>query len=152
MRFFSLPHSRAMIFSSSASRITLSSNHTPAPLLLVAPSSSSHQQQASRHGGGGYSLGYHQRQAVAFYWMDVVRFKIDKKTGKRVHEDPEDVVKRHQEQRRSDGQSLLDLHIWNDRHEKKWMRRKRLEQKRRYEFDKKHVNDLAKYIAFVQKK
>ena len=30
------------------------------------------------------------------------------------------------------------------------MRRKRLEEKRRYEFDKKHVTDLAKYIAFVQ--
>jgi hypothetical protein len=82
--------------------------------------------------------------------MDVVRVKVDKKTGKRKHEDPEAIVRRHQEERRSDGQSLLDLEAWNDRHEKRWMRRKRLEQKKRYDFDKKHVFDLAKYIAFVQ--
>ncbi|KAG7350539.1 hypothetical protein IV203_009899 [Nitzschia inconspicua] len=90
-----------------------------------------------------------QSQPMAFYWMDVVRVKVDK-NGKRRHEDPEMVVRRHQEERRSDGQSLLDLEAWNDRHEKNWMRRKRLEQKRRYDFDKKHVSDLAKYIAFVQ--
>ncbi|KAL3905925.1 MAG: hypothetical protein SGARI_004233 [Bacillariaceae sp.] len=90
-----------------------------------------------------------QREQRASYWMDVVRVKKGR-DGKRRHEDPESVVRRHQEERRSDGQSLLDLESWNDRHEKKWMRRKRLDEKRRYEFDKKHVFDLAKYISFVQ--
>mmetsp|Transcript_30715 Transcript_30715/g.57502 ORF Transcript_30715/g.57502 Transcript_30715/m.57502 type:complete len:136 (-) Transcript_30715:290-697(-) len=91
----------------------------------------------------------HQRQQSASYWMDVVRVKTDK-NGRRRHEDPERVVMRHREERRSDGEALLDLHFYNDRHEKNWMRRKRLQDKRRYEFDKKHVTDLAKYIAFVQ--
>ncbi len=85
----------------------------------------------------------------ASYWMDVIRVKVSK-DGKKRHEDPEMVVQRHQEERRSDGQSLLDLESWNDRHEKKWMRPKRLESKRRYNFDKKHVSDLVKYISFVQ--
>jgi hypothetical protein len=60
------------------------------------------------------------------------------------------VVKRFQEQRRSDGEGLLNMHIYNDRHEKAWMKRKRLDEKRRYDFDKDHVMDLAKYIQFVQ--
>jgi hypothetical protein len=89
------------------------------------------------------------REQRASYWMDVVRVKKGK-DGKRRHEDPELVVQRYREERRSDGQSLLDLEAWNDRHEKNWMRRKRLEEKRRYEFDTKHVFDLAKYISFVQ--
>jgi hypothetical protein len=82
-------------------------------------------------------------------WQEIVRIRSDK-DGKRRHEDPERVVHRFQEQRRSDGESLLDLHFYNDKHEKAWMRRKRLTDKRRYEFDKKHVMDLAKYIQFVQ--
>ena len=90
-----------------------------------------------------------QHQPQRQYWMDVVRVKTGR-DGKRRHEDPEMIVRRHQEERRSDGQSLLDLEAWNDRHEKKWMRRKRLDEKRRYDFDKKHVTDLAKYISFVQ--
>jgi hypothetical protein len=84
------------------------------------------------------------------YWCDVIRTRVDKTSGKSKHEDPERVVIRHQEQRRSDGEALLDMHYYNDRHEKAWMRRKRMAEKRRYEFDRKHVTDLAKYIAFVQ--
>jgi hypothetical protein len=80
----------------------------------------------------------------------VIRLRLDRRDGKLKHEDPERVVSRHHEQRRSDGEGLLDLHFYNDRHEKAWKRRKRLAEKRRYEFDKKHVTDLAKYIAFVQ--
>jgi hypothetical protein len=76
--------------------------------------------------------------------------KRDRTTGKPKHEDPERVVVRHQEQRRSDGEGLLDMHFYNDRHEKAWMRRKRMAEKRRYDFDRKHISDLAKYIAFVQ--
>lgn len=67
-----------------------------------------------------------------------------------VHEDPEQVVRRHTDEVRADGEALLDLMFFNDRHEKAWMKRKRLQNLRRYEFDKKHVTDLAKYIAFVQ--
>lgn len=88
-----------------------------------------------------------QRRA---YWQEIVRIRTDK-NGKRKHEDPERVADRFREQRRSDGEVLLDLHLYNDRHEKSWMRRKRLADKRRYDFDKKHVMDLAKYIQFVQK-
>jgi hypothetical protein len=83
------------------------------------------------------------------YWQEVVRVRRDK-DGKIKHEDPERVVKRFQEQRRSDGEGLLNMHIYNDRHEKAWMKRKRLDEKRRYDFDKDHVMDLAKYIQFVQ--
>lgn len=82
--------------------------------------------------------------------MDVVRVRTDRRTGKKYHEDPERVVLRCVDERRSDGESLLDLEFYNDRHEKPWMKRKRLALQRRYEFDKKHVSDLAKYIAFVQ--
>jgi hypothetical protein len=146
MRFFSLPRRQAVMMLSPSLSSHTSSKIRSASSLLFNVSVQPSQWPC------GYSFGYHQRQIMAFYWMDVVRFKIDKNTGRRIHEDPEDVVKRHQEERRSDGQSLLDMDIWNDRHEKRWMRRKRLSEKRRYEFDKKHVNDLAKYIAFVQKK
>jgi hypothetical protein len=66
------------------------------------------------------------------------------------HEDPEQVVRRHTEETRSDGEPLLDLMFFNDRHEKAWKKRQRLKSKSRYDFDKKHVNDLAKYIAFVK--
>jgi hypothetical protein len=87
-----------------------------------------------------------QRRA---YWQEIVRIQTDK-DGKKRHEDPERVVRRFQMQRRSDGEALLDVHIFNDKHEKAWMRRKRLDEKRRYDFDRKHVMDLAKYIQFVQ--
>jgi len=82
-------------------------------------------------------------------WQEIIQIRIGK-DGKKRHEDPERVVRRFQEQRRSDGESLLDLHFYNDKHEKAWMKRKRLDDQRRYEFDKKHVMDLAKYIQFVQ--
>ncbi|VEU35925.1 unnamed protein product [Pseudo-nitzschia multistriata] len=98
------------------------------------------------------------------FWMDVVRIKKqsprrsfkDKNDGssssnqKMAHEDPEMVVRRHTDEVRADGENLLDLMFYNDRHEKAWMKRKRMQNLRRYEFDKKHVTDLAKYIAFVQ--
>eukprot|EP00536_Pseudo-nitzschia_multiseries_P006012 jgi/Psemu1/303798/fgenesh1_kg.123_\ len=100
----------------------------------------------------------HQRRS---FWMDVVRIKPQKqRRGSKddnkknkfqmVHEDPEQVVRRHTDEVRADGENLLELMFFNDRHEKAWMKRKRLQNLRRYEFDKKHVNDLAKYIAFVQ--
>jgi hypothetical protein len=94
------------------------------------------------------------------FWMDVIRIKTNRpqkysKDGKsgvgKQHEDPEQVIRRHMDETRSDGESLLDLMFFNDKHEKKWMKRVRLQSKKRYEFDKKHVTDLAKYIAFVQK-
>lgn len=84
------------------------------------------------------------------HWQEIIKIQVDR-DGKPRHEDPERVVKRFQEQRRSDGQSILDLHFYNEKHEKSWMKRKRLNDQRRYEFDKKHVMDLAKYIQFVQK-
>ncbi len=83
------------------------------------------------------------------YWQEIVKIRIDR-DGKKRHEDPDRVVKKFQEQRRSDGMSLLDLHFYNDKHEKAWMKTKRMADKRRYEFDKKHVMDLVKYIQFVQ--
>mmetsp|Transcript_132750 Transcript_132750/g.197701 ORF Transcript_132750/g.197701 Transcript_132750/m.197701 type:complete len:111 (+) Transcript_132750:112-444(+) len=83
------------------------------------------------------------------YWQEIVRERIEK-DGRRKHEDPELVANRFREQVRSDGQALIDIHAYNDRHEKPWMKRKRLQGKKRYDFDKKHVMDLAKYIEFVQ--
>ena len=108
------------------------------PLLLLKH----HQQQQLQ-------LGYHHHRG---YWQEVIRVKRDRRDGNKLkHEDPERVVKRFQEQRRgSDGEGLLDLHMYNDRHEKPWMKKKRLAEKRRYDFDKNHVMDLAKYIQFVQ--
>ena len=70
--------------------------------------------------------------------------------SKFVHEDPEQIVRRHTDETRADGEALLDLMFYNDRHEKAWKKRQRLKETKRYEFDKKHVNDLAKYIAFVK--
>jgi hypothetical protein len=87
-----------------------------------------------------------QRRA---YWQEVVRVKTNK-DGKNKHEDPERVVQRFQDQRRSDGSVMLDIHAYNDKHEKAWMKRKRMNDKRRYDFDKRHVMELAKYIQFVQ--
>lgn len=87
-----------------------------------------------------------QRRA---YWQEIVKVRVDR-DGKRRHEDPVRVVRRFQEQRRSDGEGLLDLYSYNEKHEKAWMRRKRLADQKRYDFDKKHVMDLAKYIQFVQ--
>lgn len=84
------------------------------------------------------------------YWQEHVQRYTDNRTGKKRHEDPTRVVKRFQDQVRSDGEALIDLHTYNDKHEKAWMRRKRLNEKKRYEFDKKNVMDLAKYIEFVQ--
>lgn len=92
--------------------------------------------------GGGFQY----RRSL---WQEVIRIRTNKE-GKKTHEDPERVVKRFQEQRRSDGASLLDLHFYNEKHEKAWMKRKRLADQRRYQFDKKHVMELAKYIQFVQ--
>jgi hypothetical protein len=83
------------------------------------------------------------------YWQEIVKIRTEK-DGTQKHEDPARVIKRFQEQCRSDGMSLLDLHFYNDRHEKAWMKRKRMADKRRYEFDKKHVMDLVKYIQFVK--
>lgn len=74
----------------------------------------------------------------------------DKSSSNFVHEDPEQIVRRHTDETRSDGEALLDLMFFNDRHEKAWRKRQRLQRIKRYEFDKKHVNDLAKYIAFVK--
>ena len=82
-------------------------------------------------------------------WQEIIRIRTDNE-GKRRHEDPERVVRRFQEQLRSDGESLVDLHFHNDKHEKACMKRQRLANKRRYDFDKKHVLDLVKYIQFVQ--
>mmetsp|Transcript_14433 Transcript_14433/g.29956 ORF Transcript_14433/g.29956 Transcript_14433/m.29956 type:complete len:154 (+) Transcript_14433:158-619(+) len=104
----------------------------------------------------------HKQGQRRSFWMDVVRIKPQRQDHRRkgnnnnnkalkaVHEDPEQVVRRHRDETRSDGESLLDLMFHNDRHEKAWKKRQRLEGIRRYEFDKKHVTDLAKYIAFVQ--
>jgi hypothetical protein len=83
------------------------------------------------------------------YWQQFVLRKTDK-DGKLRYEDPERVVKRFQEARQGDGAALLDVHLWNDRHEKPWMEKRRLAARKRYNFDKKHVMDLAKYIQFVQ--
>ena len=118
-------------------------------MLRVVNSLSSLERRHTLHSLSRIAAPIVQQEQRATYWMDVIRVKVDR-NGKRKHEDPEQVVMRHREERRSDGEALLDLHFYNDRHEKEWMRRKRLEEKRRYEFDKKHVTDLAKYIAFVQ--
>ena len=83
------------------------------------------------------------------YWQEVVRVRTDK-DGKKKYEDPEMVANRFQEQVRSDGEALMDIHAHNDRHEKAWMKKKRLANKKQYEVDKKHVMDLAKYIEFVK--
>ena len=83
------------------------------------------------------------------YWQEIVRWKVDPETGNRKYEDPELLAKRFREQVRSDGQALMDIDAWNDRHEKKWMKRRRLESKREYLAKKKQVMDLAKYIEFV---
>ena len=82
-------------------------------------------------------------------WQEIVRLQNDR-DGKQKLEDTQRVVRRFQQERRSDGESLLDIHFHNTRHEKPWMKKKRLDDKRRYEYDKKHVMDLAKYIQFVQ--
>jgi hypothetical protein len=85
------------------------------------------------------------------YWQEFIRQRVDN-SGKRKYEDPERVVKRFQDARRADGETLLDIHLWNTKHEKPWMKRRRMIEKKRYEFDKRHVLDLAKYIQFVQDK
>mmetsp|Transcript_6148 Transcript_6148/g.17453 ORF Transcript_6148/g.17453 Transcript_6148/m.17453 type:complete len:193 (-) Transcript_6148:210-788(-) len=128
--------------------------------LSSSPSSSSSFMSASSSASSFASSDHSQRRS---FWMDVVRIKPQRqRKGKRdnnnsnsakfkiAHEDPEQVVRRHTDEVRADGENLLDLMFFNDRHEKAWMKRKRLQNLRRYEFDKKHVNDLAKYIAFVQ--
>lgn len=105
-----------------------------------------------------------QQQRDFSVWVDVIRIKKQRqrdhkkvsnsnsatKPSQMVHEDPEQVVRRHTDEVRSDGEALLDLMFYNDRHEKAWRKRQRLQNLRRYQFDKKHVTDLAKYIAFVQ--
>jgi hypothetical protein len=85
------------------------------------------------------------------YWQEVIRQRPDRKTGKLKYEDPSQVVLRFQEHTRaSDGATLSSIHLWNDRHEKTWMRKKRLASLRQYNQDKQNVLDLAKYIEFVQ--
>jgi hypothetical protein len=85
------------------------------------------------------------------YWQEVIRQRPDRKTGKLKYEDPEQVVLRFQEHTRaSDGATLSSIHLWNDRHEKTWMRKKRLASLRQYNQDKQNVLDLAKYIEFKQ--
>ena len=83
------------------------------------------------------------------YWQEVVMRKRGP-DGKYKYEDPALVSRRFQDARRADGEYLLEVHLWNDRHEKPWMRKKRMAEKKRYDFDKKHVLDLAKYIHFVK--
>ena len=85
------------------------------------------------------------------YWQEVIRQRPDRQTGKLKYEDPCHVAMRFQEHTRgNDGASLLTVHLWNDRHEKAWMRRKRLASLVKYKQDKQHVMDLAKYIEFVK--
>mmetsp|Transcript_29607 Transcript_29607/g.33945 ORF Transcript_29607/g.33945 Transcript_29607/m.33945 type:complete len:166 (+) Transcript_29607:57-554(+) len=131
--------------------ITKSSSSVLSPLVVV------HEQQPTSvlqqpHHQYQYQ---HQEQRRSF-WMDVVRIKTQRgKNGgpsTMKHEDPEHVVRRHQYHReqRSDGEALIDLMFFNDKHEKAWMKRKRLQGIKRYEFDKRHVTNLAKYIAFVK--
>jgi len=131
--------------------ITKSSSSFLSPLVVV------HEQQPTSvlqqpHHQYQYQ---HQEQRRSF-WMDVVRIKTQRgKNGgpsTMKHEDPEHVVRRHQYHReqRSDGEALIDLMFFNDKHEKAWMKRKRLQGIKRYEFDKRHVTNLAKYIAFVK--
>merc|ERR1719491_1549871 len=122
--------------------ITKSSSSFLSPLVVVPVVNEPHQHQ-------------HQEQRRSF-WMDVVRIKT--KSGKNggpatmKHEDPEQVVRRHRyaQEQRSDGEALIDLMFFNDKHEKAWMKRKRLQGIKRYEFDKLHVTNLAKYIAFIK--
>uniref|UniRef100_A0A7R9ZIQ2 Uncharacterized protein n=1 Tax=Craspedostauros australis TaxID=1486917 RepID=A0A7R9ZIQ2_9STRA len=83
------------------------------------------------------------------YWQEIVRRKVDKE-GNVKYDDPSVVVRRFKDSQRADGHALLDLHLWNERHEKKWMKKQRLIAKKRYEFDKQHVMNLAKYIEFIQ--
>jgi len=112
-----------------------------------------HQHQQHQHQHQQPHQQHHQQQRRNF-WMDVVRIKTkhgkNGGTSSEKHEDPEQVIRRHTEQTRSDGESLIDLMFFNDKHEKAWMKRKRLQGIKRYEFDKRHVTDLAKYIAFVK--
>jgi len=110
----------------------------------------------------------HRHESRRSFWMEVVRRKPNREKKKKhqnafgdedtkakfddgwVHEDPESVIRRHTDEVRSDGATLMSIYEHNDRHEKAWKKRQRLKNLRRYEFDKKHVNDLAKYIAFVK--
>ena len=90
------------------------------------------------------------------FWQEVIRRNVrnrknPNKDQKLRYEDPSRVIQRFQEPKRAkDGETLLGLHVWNDRHEKPFMKRKRLESLKRYNRDKQHVMDLAKYIEFVQ--
>eukprot|EP00934_Nitzschia_sp_Nitz4_P007387 Nitzschia sp. Nitz4//scaffold34_size148208//81202//81690//NITZ4_002984-RA/size148208-processed-gene-0.15-mRNA-1//1//CDS//3329548807//7377//frame0 len=115
--------------------------------LLAMSSSLVHAMQRACSSTSSLSRGGIQTRSL---WQEVIRIRTDKE-GKKRHEDPDRVVRRFQEQRRSDGECLLDLYFYNDKHEKSWMKRKRMDDQRRYQFDKKHVMDLAKYIQFVQK-
>lgn len=93
-------------------------------------------------------------QQYRSYWQEVIRRNVrDRKNPNKPYkyEDPSNVVQRFQEPKRGkDGATLLSLHLWNDKHEKPWMKRKRLESLKIYNRNKQHVLDLAKYIEFVQ--
>eukprot|EP00531_Pseudo-nitzschia_arenysensis_P016308 CAMPEP_0116144056 /NCGR_PEP_ID=MMETSP0329-20121206/15782_1 /TAXON_ID=697910 /ORGANISM="Pseudo-nitzschia arenysensis, Strain B593" /LENGTH=157 /DNA_ID=CAMNT_0003639421 /DNA_START=117 /DNA_END=590 /DNA_ORIENTATION=- len=128
--------------------------------VTVTTTASSHLPAQPLSGMQSNNKNNNQEQQRRSFWMDVVtrkpqhgkQSKKDSSNNKSnfVHEDPEQVVRRHTDETRSDGEALLDLMFYNDRHEKAWRKRQRLKDMKRYEFDKKHVNDLAKYIAFVK--
>ena len=100
----------------------------------------------------------YQCQSHRMLWQEVIRRNVrdrknPNKDQKLRYEDPSRVIQRFQEPKRAkDGETLLGLHVWNDRHEKPFMKRKRLERLKRYNRDKQHVMDLAKYIELVQEK
>ena len=152
---------RHLMVLASTSTVAGTSTSTAATPLATTTTTTSTTSHLHLH---SHSHLLHSQQRRSF-WMDVVRIKTQRPNNKHnkwnkqkdgnnnkqaVHEDPEQVVRRHTDETRSDGEALLDLMFFNDRHEKAWMKRKRLQGIRRYEFDKKHVTDLAKYIAFVQ--
>ena len=106
-----------------------------------------HSQHPTFHSNSNY-------QQYRSYWQEVIRRNVrDRKDPNKPYkyEDPSNVAKRFQEPKRGkDGATLLSLHLWNDKHEKPWMKRKRLESLKIYNRNKQHVLDLAKYIEFVQ--
>eukprot|EP00978_Attheya_sp_CCMP212_P024784 scaffold78515_cov46-Attheya_sp.AAC.2 len=87
------------------------------------------------------------QQSSRSYWKEVLRPIQDPKSKEWKYEKPEKMAMRSEAATRSEG--ILARHSRYVEYEKPWMRNKRLKSEKIYKSQKRGVEELKKYIEFV---
>jgi len=91
-----------------------------------------------------------QTQQLRWNWQAVIRRRRDQRTGKPRYEDWGTVVRAFKEPELPDGTSLLERHLSEVEHIKPTELKRRLNAAKIYRRSVKRVDDLTKYIKFMQ--